>query len=59
MKKHLADTTKIIVAQRIATAKNADRIMVLDNGTIESIGTHEELIKRNGYYHKLYLAQTN
>ena len=49
--------TKIIVAQRIATAKNADRIMVLDNGMIESIGTHKELMESSPVYRDIYLSQ--
>ena len=53
----MKNVTKIIVAQRIATAKNADRIMVLDNGTIESIGTHEELMEKSIVYRDIYLSQ--
>lgn len=49
--------TKIIVAQRIATAKNADRIMVLDNASIEAIGTHEELMQTSPVYKDIYLSQ--
>jgi len=51
------DVTKIIVAQRIATARNANRIMVIDNGTIESIGTHEELMNSSLVYRDIYLSQ--
>ncbi len=53
----MPNITKIIVAQRIATAKNADRIMVLDNGQIESIGSHEELMQKSNVYRDIYLSQ--
>lgn len=57
MKKHLANTTKIIVAQRIATAKNADYIAVLDNGTIVDFGTHKELLANSAIYQDIYYSQ--
>ncbi len=57
MKENLSDTTKIIVAQRIATAKNADKIVVLDNGKIESFGTHDELLKHSKVYNDIYKSQ--
>ncbi len=50
--------TKIIIAQRISTTKNADKIMVLQNGHIMEVGTHEELVKKHGYYHSLVALQT-
>ncbi len=50
--------TKIIIAQRISTTKNADKIMVLQNGHIMEVGTHEELVKKHGYYHSLVTLQT-
>ncbi len=49
--------TKIIVAQRISTARRADKIIVLKDGTISECGTHEELIKQNGYYREVYELQ--
>lgn len=52
-----ADVTKIIVAQRIASVKNADRIIVLDNGTISDIGTHSELVRRSEIYKDIYNSQ--
>ena len=57
LKKEMPNVTKIIVAQRIATAKNADRILVLDNGTIESIGTHDELMENSSVYKDIYSSQ--
>lgn len=50
--------TKIIIAQRISTTKNADKIMVLKDGRIEEMGTHEELIKQHGYYWSIVNLQT-
>ena len=49
--------TKIIVAQRISSAKDADRIIILKDGTIAEMGTHEELIKTGGYYSEVYELQ--
>ena len=49
--------TKIIIAQRISTAKYADKIIVLKDGKIQEQGTHDELIKQNGYYREVYDLQ--
>lgn len=49
--------TKIIVAQRISTTKNADKIIILDRGQIVQTGTHDELIKTEGYYKEVFLLQ--
>ena len=50
-------TTTIIVTHRVSSAKNADQIIVLDHGRIAEKGTHKELTKAGGYYHKLYEKQ--
>lgn len=49
--------TKIIIAQRISSTKRADKIVILKDGTIADIGTHEELISRDGYYREVYELQ--
>ena len=54
----LKETTKLIIAQRIASVQDADRILVLDNGRIDGLGTHEELLKTNAIYQEVYSSQT-
>ena len=51
-------TTKLIIAQRISSVQDADRIIVLDNGTINGFDTHENLIKSNRIYREIYESQT-
>ncbi|MHA7843667.1 MAG: ABC transporter ATP-binding protein [Winogradskyella sp.] len=51
------DKTTIIVSHRVSSAKNADKIIVLEDGVITQIGTHENLINTQGYYKELYLKQ--
>ncbi len=51
-------TTKIIIAQRISSVRHADRIVVLNEGRIDDIGTHEELLKNSTIYRDVYEAQT-
>lgn len=53
----LADTTTIIIAQRISSVSDADRIIVLDDGKIDGIGTHEELLSSNAIYREVYDSQ--
>ncbi|MGN0114719.1 MAG: ATP-binding cassette domain-containing protein, partial [Acutalibacteraceae bacterium] len=54
----IPDTTKIIIAQRISSVQNADKIIVLDDGKINGIGTHEELLENNEIYREVYTSQT-
>ena len=58
-KKFIPETTKIIIAQRIASVEDADMIIVFDNGHIENIGTHEQLMKNSIIYQEVYNQQTN
>lgn len=53
----IPDTTKIIIAQRVASVQDADKIIVMDNGKIDGIGTHEELLKTNAIYKEVYETQ--
>lgn len=55
---YIPETTKIIIAQRIASIEHADKIIVLDNGEIENIGTHEELLGKDSIYTEVYNSQT-
>ena len=55
---YLPDTTKIIIAQRVASVQDADMIVVLDNGRIADCGTHEELLARCEIYREVYQSQT-
>ena len=57
MKEYIPSTTKIIIAQRTSSVEDADRIIVMDNGTINAIGTSEELLKTNAIYREVYLSQ--
>ena len=57
-REEIPGTTKIIIAQRISSVQDADRILVLDNGQINGLGTHEELLKNNSIYQEVYNSQT-
>ena len=57
-REEIPGTTKIIIAQRISSVQDADRILVLDNGQINGLGTHEELLKTNTIYQEVYNSQT-
>ena len=57
-REEIPGTTKIIIAQRISSVQDADRILVLDNGRIDGLGTHEELLKTNAIYQEVYNSQT-
>ena len=56
-KEEIPDTTKLIIAQRISSIENADKIIVLDDGKINGIGTHEELLRTNDIYREVYESQ--
>ena len=57
-KRYIPDTTKIIIAQRIASVEDADLIVIMDNGRVVSQGTHEELLKSSPIYREIYEEQT-
>lgn len=56
-REEIPDTTKLIIAQRISSVQDADRIIVLEEGEINGIGTHEELLKNNAVYREVYESQ--
>ncbi len=57
MREYIPETTKIIIAQRTSSVEDADRIIVLDDGRIDQIGTSEELLRTNKIYREVYLSQ--
>ncbi len=58
-REEIPDTTKLIIAQRIGSVKDADRIIVMDEGCVDGFGTHEELLRENAIYREVYESQTN
>lgn len=56
-KKFIPETTKIIIAQRVASVQDADKIIIMNNGSIEAIGTHDELLASNPIYQEVYYSQ--
>lgn len=56
-KEYIPETTKIIIAQRVASIMDADKIIIMENGTVQAIGTHEELLKSNSIYQEIYYSQ--
>ena len=57
LKEHMTDATVILISHRVTTLMGADKIMVLNQGEIEEMGTHQELIKQDGIYRKIYDIQ--
>lgn len=57
LKEDLPSMTKIVIAQRISSIENADQIIIMDNGSINAVGTHEELLKTNKIYQEVYYSQ--
>ncbi|MBQ1242719.1 MAG: ABC transporter ATP-binding protein, partial [Oscillospiraceae bacterium] len=58
LRSYLPDTTKLIIAQRVASVQDADMILIMDNGIIAAAGTHEELLKTSEAYRSIYAQQT-
>lgn len=56
-RKAIPDTTKIIIAQRVASVMDADKIVIMNNGKIDDVGTHEELLERSEIYREVYTSQ--
>ena len=56
-REYIPETTKIIIAQRISSVEDADRIIVMESGKINGIGTHEQLLKTNEIYAEVYNSQ--
>ena len=57
MAESLPGTTKIIIAQRISSVAHADKIIILEDGTIHAVGTHKELLENNLIYQEIYQSQ--
>ena len=57
MNELMKDRTSLIIAHRLSTIQDADQIIVMDQGRIAEIGTHEELLRQGGKYYDLYMTQ--
>ena len=57
-REEIPDTTRLIIAQRISSVQECDRIIVMDNGRISGFDTHEELLRTNQIYREVYESQT-
>ena len=58
-REEIPDTTKLIIAQRISSVQDADRIVVMEDGRVDGFGTHEELLRDNAIYREVYESQTS
>jgi ATP-binding cassette subfamily B multidrug efflux pump len=58
LRREMPGTTKLIIAQRISSIRDADRIIVLDDGRIDGTGTHDELLATNAIYREVFESQT-
>ena len=59
LRTYIPETTKIIIAQRVASVQDADLILVMDNGHIADMGTHDQLLASSEIYREVYESQTN
>ena len=59
MREYIPETTKLIIAQRISSVMDADKIVVLDGGKIIALGNHDELLESCAVYRETYLSQNN
>jgi ATP-binding cassette subfamily B protein len=59
LKKNIPNTTKIIIAQRVSSVQDADKIIVIDDGSINAVGSHEELLKTCHIYREVFESQNN